>query len=313
MAANERIAVIGAGLMGHGIAQVFACAGYPVAVQDPYAAARDALHERIAVNLRRLGLSEAPLELVTVHERVEDAVSGAAYVVEAAPEDVSLKQNLIAQLTLAAGPDTIVASNTSSMPVALIAAKATGPGRVIGTHWWNPPFLIPLVEVVQGETTSDATVARTMALLKDVGKLPVHVRRDVPGFVANRLQHALWREAMALVQDGVCDAETVDLCVKNSFGLRLPVMGPLETADLGGLDMVLSIHEQVLPDIDRTPGPLQILKDKVAAGDLGMKTGRGFRDWTAEEADATRRRLAEHLAAVCGPAGRPANQEPGTP
>ncbi len=305
MSDQGRIAVIGAGLMGHGIAQVFACAGHPVAVQDPFPAARASLHERIATNLRRLGLSEAPLQLVSAHESVEDALSGAAFVFEAAPEDVALKQDLLAQLTAVADPACIVASNTSSMPVGLIAAKASGRDRVIGTHWWNPPFLIPLVEVVQGERTSDATVAKTMALLGDVGKLPVHVRKDVPGFVANRLQHALWREAMALVQGGVCDAETVDLCIKNSFGLRLSVMGPLETADLGGLDMVLSIHEQILPSIDRTPGPLQILKDKVAAGDLGMKTGHGFYAWTEEEMAATRQLLADHLAAVCGPGKRP--------
>jgi 3-hydroxybutyryl-CoA dehydrogenase len=303
MAAKDRVAVIGAGLMGHGIAQVFACAGHPVAVHDPFPAALEALPGRIAANLRRLGISEDPLKLVTAHERVEDAVAGATFIVEAAPEDVALKQDLIAHLTAAADPTAIVASNTSSMPVALISPKATGRGRVIGTHWWNPPFLIPLVEVVQGEATSDATVEATMALLASVGKLPVHVRKDVPGFVANRLQHALWREAMALVQDGVCDAETVDLCIKNSFGLRLSVMGPLETADLGGLDMVLSIHEQILPHIDRTPGPLQILKDKVAAGDLGMKTGRGFCTWTEEEAAATRQRLADHLARVCGVGG----------
>jgi 3-hydroxybutyryl-CoA dehydrogenase len=299
--AKERIAVIGAGLMGHGIAQVFACAGHAVAVQDPYPAALAALHDRVAANLRRLGLSEAPLQLISAHERLEDAVQGAAFVFEAAPEDVALKQELLARLTQLAGPEAIVASNTSSMPVGLIFKNATGLHRAVGTHWWNPPFLIPLVEVVQGEQTSAATIDKTMALLSAVGKLPVHVRKDVPGFVANRLQHALWREAIALVQGGVCDAETVDICIKNSFGLRLSVLGPLETADLVGLDMTLSIHEQILPFIDRTPGPLQILKDKVAAGDLGMKTGLGFRAWTEEEAAATRQRLADHLAAVLAP------------
>jgi len=192
----------------------------------------------------------------------------------------------------------IIASNTSSMPVATYAETAHGRERVIGAHWWNPPYLIPLVEVVQGAETSDATVQTTMDLLTRAGKLPVLLRKDVPGFVANRLQHALWREAMALVQDGICDAETVDLCIKNSFGLRLSVMGPLETADLGGLDMILAIHEQILPFIDRTPGPLQILKDKVSAGDLGMKTGRGFREWTPDEAAATRQRLTDHLIAA---------------
>ena len=292
------IAVVGAGLMGHGIAQVFACAGHPVAVHDPAAGALATVHRRVAVNLSRLGLSDEALECISLHARLEDAVQGAAFVFEAAPEEVELKRALMEEITTIASADAIVASNTSSMPVAVFAERVADRTRVIGTHWWNPPHLIPLVEVVQGDDTSAETVARTMDLLIAVGKLPVHLRKDVPGFVANRMQHALWREAMSIVQHGICDAETVDLCVKNSFGLRLAVLGPLETADLGGLDLALNIHEQILPFIDGTPGPLPILRDKVAAGDLGMKTGRGFRTWTEEQASAAHARLAEHLAAA---------------
>jgi 3-hydroxybutyryl-CoA dehydrogenase len=298
VAPPERIAVIGAGLMGHGIAQVFACAGHAVTVQDPFPEALASLHERVAANLRRLGLPDTAVERITACGEVADAVAEAAFIFEVAPEDVALKQELMDRITRCAPPTAVIASNTSSMPVATYAATARGRDRVVGAHWWNPPYLIPLVEVVQGAETSSATVEATMALLAGVGKLPVLVRRDVPGFIANRLQHALWREAMALVQDGVCDAQTVDLCIKNSFGLRLSVMGPLETADLGGLDMILSIHEQILPSIDRTPGPLPILVDKVNAGDLGMKTGRGFYEWTPDEAAATRRRLTDHLIAA---------------
>ena len=295
MAAPERIAVIGAGLMGHGIAQVFAVAGHTVRVQDPFPEALASLHARVTANLRRLGLPEEAAERITPCAEIADAVDGAAFVFEAAPEDVALKQDLMARITDVAEPSTVIASNTSSMPVAIYAKTARGRERVVGTHFWNPPYLIPLVEVVQGAETSAAVVEATMRLLAAAGKLPVHVRKDVPGFIANRLQHALWREAIALVQDGICDAETVDLCIKNSFGLRLSVMGPLETADLNGLDMILSIHEQILPFIDRTPGPLQILKDKVAAGDLGMKTGRGFLEWTPEQAAAARQALSDHL------------------
>lgn len=298
MASPERITVIGAGLMGHGIAQVFACAGHAVMVQDPFPKALASLHERVAANLSRLGLPGAAVERITPCSELADAVADATFIFEAAPEDVALKQDLMGRLTACAPSTAIIASNTSSMPVATYAETARGRERVVGAHWWNPPYLIPLVEVVQGAETSSATVEATMALLAGVGKLPVLVRKDVPGFIANRLQHALWREAMALVQDGICDAETVDLCIKNSFGLRLAVMGPLETADLGGLDMILAIHEQILPFIDRTPGPLQILVDKVGAGDLGMKTGRGFREWTPEEAAATRQRLSDHLIAA---------------
>ena len=297
-AAPKKIAVVGAGLMGHGIAQVFACAGHPVSVYDPQPAALATLHERVAANLRRLGLPDEALAHISVHERLADALEGVAFVFEAAPEDVALKVRLVEEITSIAPAGVIVASNTSSMPVAVYTPKAIGPERVIGTHFWNPPYLIPLVEVVQGERTSTATVDRTMDVLRAAGKLPVHVRKDVPGFVANRLQHALWREAMSIVQRGIADAETVDLCVKNSFGLRLAVMGPLETADLGGLDQVLNIHEQILPFIERTPGPLQILRDKVAAGDVGMKTGQGFLPWTEETAAAAHARLADHLIAA---------------
>jgi len=297
-AERERICVVGAGLMGHGIAQVFACAGHPVAVYDPQPGALATVHQRVAANLGRLGLPDEALACICVHERLAEALEGAAFVFEAAPEKVDLKVRLIEEITSASLPGVIVASNTSSMPVAVYTPRAVGPERVIGTHFWNPPYLIPLVEVVQGEHTSAETVARTMAVLSTAGKLPVHVRKDVPGFVANRLQHALWREAMSIVEHGIADAETVDLCVKNSFGLRLAVMGPLETADLGGLDQVLNIHEQILPFIDRTPGPLQILCDKVAAGDLGMKSGRGFLPWTEETAAVAHARLADHLIAA---------------
>jgi 3-hydroxybutyryl-CoA dehydrogenase len=296
--AAVRVAVVGAGLMGHGIAQVFAGAGHPVSVYDPSAAALATVHERVAANLQRLGLPDGALARITVHERLDDALEGAAFVFEAVPEEVALKVRVIEEITTQAPRDTIVASTTSSLPVALYTPAAVGAERVIGTHFWNPPYLIPLVEVVQGERTSALTVERAMDVLTAAGKLPVHVRQDVPGFVANRLQHALWREAMSIVQHGIADAETVDLCVKNSFGLRLAVMGPLETADLGGLDQVLNIHEQILPFIDRTPGPMRILRDKVAAGELGMKSGQGFLPWTEETATAAHARLADHLIAA---------------
>jgi 3-hydroxybutyryl-CoA dehydrogenase len=267
-------------------------------VQDASSEARATVHSRVAANLARLGLPDEALERITVHQDLADALEGAAFVFEAAPEDVALKVRLVEEITSMVPPDVILASNTSSMPVAVYTPRAIHSERVIGTHFWNPPYLIPLVEVVQGEHTSAETVARTMDVLSAAGKLPVHVRKDVPGFVANRLQHALWREAMSIVQHGIADAETVDLCVKNSFGLRLAVMGPLETADLGGLDLALNIHEQILPFIDRTPGPLQVLRDRVAAGELGMKTGQGFLPWTDETARAAHARLADHLIAA---------------
>ena len=154
---------------------------------------------------------------------------------------------------------------------------------------------MPLVEVVQAERTSDVTIATTMALLASIGKAPAHVKKDLPGFVANRLQHALWREAIAMVAEGVCDAATLDACVKNSFGLRLPVLGPLENADLVGLDLTLDIHRTMIPELDRHAVPNAFLEAKVAEGKLGFKSGEGFRTWTDDEMRGLRTRLADHL------------------
>jgi 3-hydroxybutyryl-CoA dehydrogenase len=291
-----RIAVVGAGLMGHGIAQVFACAGHEVAITDPDPEALASVPERVAANLERIGLGPAPaIELCAELER---AVDGAEAVFEAAPERLELKRELFARLGRLTPPETILATNTSVMSVGEIGADADAPGRVVGTHWWNPPYLIPLVEVVEAERTDPDTVTRTIRLLESVGKEPVHVRRDVPGFVGNRLQHALWREAFHLVDEGVCDAETVDRVIKRSFGLRLPVLGPAENADLVGLDLTLAIHEYVLPHLDRTPGPAAALQEHVERGELGVKTGRGFLDWPEGEAQAVRERLLDHLVAV---------------
>ena len=153
-------------------------------------------------------------------------------------------------------------------------------------------------EVIQSAQTSDATIRATMEILASVGKSPAHVTKDVPGFVANRLQHALWREAIAMVADGVCDAATLDACVKNSFGMRLAVLGPLENADLVGLDLTLDIHKIMIPELDRSDRPSPYLEAQVAAGRLGFKSGEGFRAWTDAEMTALRRELAEHLLAL---------------
>ena len=296
---SERIAVVGAGLMGHGIAQVFAVAGHDVTVTDAALETLGTVAARVAANLERVGADPSPvLARITTDESLEEALAGADFVVEATPEDLNLKRDLFERMSRAAGPETILATNTSVMSVGTIGELAHDRGRVVGTHFWNPPHLIPLVEVTQGELTRPATVSATMALLERAGKAPIHVKRDIPGFVGNRLQHALWREAISLVEHGVCDAESVDAVVKTSFGLRLPVLGPLENADLVGLDMTLAIHDYVLPHLDSTPGPSPLLEQLVEVGDLGMKTGQGFRTWTPEESDAVRARLFDHLVSI---------------
>ena len=284
--------------MGHGIAQVFAVAGHEVSVHDPIAASLATLHERIERNLVDLDQDRSAVKRVAPAPILRDALADADIVFEAAPEKLPLKQELFVAIDGMTKRDALIASNTSVIPIGRIAERVARKDRILGTHWWNPPYLVPLVEVIETDGTAPGSVSRMIALLRSVGKTPVHVQKDVPGFVGNRLQHALWREAVALVQEGICDAETVDIVVKASFGRRLAVLGPLENADLVGTDLTLDIHENVLPHIDRTPGPLPYLKALVAEGRLGMKTGQGFRSWTAREQQELRARVLNHLKAT---------------
>jgi 3-hydroxybutyryl-CoA dehydrogenase len=296
---SEPIAVIGAGLMGHGIALTFARAGHPVAITDPIEAARASVRERIAQSFDLLGESaertESALTRITVRDTLAKAVTGAAFVFEAAPEKLELKQDIFAQIEAVAPAEAILASNTSVMPITQIMGGLARKGRALGTHWWNPPHMIPLVEVIRTEWTDAGALDAMVALLASVGKTPVKVEKDVPGFIGNRLQHALWREAISLVERGICDAVSVDTVIKSCFGRRLAVLGPLENADLVGTDLTLDIHNTVLADLESRQGPSPYLERLVAEGKLGMKTGEGFRTWTPEEADAVRRRVATHL------------------
>lgn len=294
---KARIAVIGAGLMGHGIAQVFACAGHQVTVYDAFQASLDSLKARIAQNLRDLGEDPGAVERVTPIGALADAVKAADYVVEAAAEDLAIKQKLFAEIESAVRPDTILASNTSVIPITQIMQGLKRRERALGTHWWNPPFLVPLVEVIGTEWTAPAVIERTIALHKAAGKTPVWVKKDVAGFIGNRLQHALWREAISLVENGVCDAATVDTVVKSSFGMRLPVLGPLENADLVGTDLTLAIHRTVLAEIERSPRPSPYLEALVSQGKLGFKSGEGFQVWPKEQQAALRRKVVDRLKA----------------
>jgi 3-hydroxybutyryl-CoA dehydrogenase len=294
---SDKIAVIGAGLMGHGIAQIFAAAGHPVALHDPDAAILGSAKERMAAIFKLLEQDPKGLENVRFEGDFAAAVKDADFVFEAGPEKLEVKRAIFKNLSDHAKPSAILCTNTSAIPIAQVGADVADKSRVVGTHYWNPPHLVPLVEVVQAEGTSLATVEKTIELLRAVGKAPVHLRRDIPGFIGNRLQHALKREAIALVAAGVCDAETLDTVVKEGFGARMAVCGPLEQSDLVGLNLTLDIHKTLIADLDRTPGPHPYLIEKVEKGELGMKTGRGFRDWTPEEATALRQRLSDFLAA----------------
>ncbi len=298
MAGKAKIAVIGAGLMGHGIAQVFALAGHDVTITDSFAANLDTVKARIAANLADLGDDPDAVNRVTPNADLAATVRDADYVVEAVLEDLPLKQALFADIERHARPDAILASNTSVIPITRIMEGLTHRARALGTHWWNPPYLVPLVEVIGTQWTAPQVIDTVMTLHKAIGKTPVHVKKDVAGFVGNRLQHALWREAVALVEHGICDAETVDTVIKAAFGRRLAVLGPLENADLVGTDLTLAIHKTVLPEIESRPGPSPYLEKLVAEGKLGFKSGEGFRMWTPEQQKELRAQVTQHLKAA---------------
>ena len=293
--AKARIAVIGAGLMGHGIAQVFALAGHDVAIYDSIASSLDSAKARIFTNLKELGDDQCAVERVTPTADLAQAVREADYVVEAVLEDLPLKQKLFAEIETYVRPDTILASNTSVIPITRIMEGLKQRDRALGTHWWNPPYLVPLVEVIETQWTSARAVDFTMKLHADAGKKPARVKKDVPGFIGNRLQHALWREAIALVENGICDAETVDNVIKSAFGRRLAVLGPLENADMVGTDLTLAIHRTVLPDIDNRPGPSPYLEKLVRDKRLGFKSGEGFRKRSPEQQAILRSKVLQHL------------------
>jgi len=295
---NTYIGIVGGGLMGAGIAQVFACAGYTVKVYEPTPSVRQSLLHRIESAMKDCGVGVSALDRIEVCDNLETTVRNADYVTEAVPERLDVKRRVFTELISLTKADCVLASNTSVIPITKIADGIPNNHRIVGTHWWNPPYLVPLVEVVPAKFTDDGVVSYTLSLLQKAGKQPAHIRKDVPGFVANRLQHALWREAIAMVADGVCDAATLDHCVKNSFGLRLPVLGPLENADLVGLDLTLDIHRTIMPELNRSDQPHPILSELIGENKLGFKTGEGFQTWSEEEITAVKTRLTLHLLTI---------------
>jgi 3-hydroxybutyryl-CoA dehydrogenase len=281
--------------MGVGLAQVFALAGHPVRLMDADPACRQAalprLREQLAL-LREDGLldrfAEESYGRVTLVEGLEEACSGrVALVLEAISEDLERKQRLFAAIEALVSPDVLLASNTSGLSITGIAEALTHPERLCGMHFWNPPHLIPLVEIVRGATTSDSTIERASIILRRAGKKPVVVQKDVPGFLGNRLLHALQREAMSLVAQGVASAADVDLVVTHGFGRRLAVVGPLAVCDLAGLDLVLQVDAYLLRELDSSPEPSPLLEQLVREGRLGVKTLAGFHDWTDEDVRRT--------------------------
>jgi 3-hydroxybutyryl-CoA dehydrogenase len=290
------IAVLGLGTMGHGIAHVFAAAGYDVRGFDDVAAARDSLHSRARANLKQMATGgvvkksviEPALARMKVFSTVEEAVTGADFVLEAVREDLPTKQALFPRLEKLVSSKTILASNTSTFPMTKIAARVKLPGRCIVMHWMNPPHLVPLVEIVSGRKTSAATVATTIELTRRLGKVPVHVRKEVPGFIINRVQVAMYREVFDLLANGVATAEDIDRAISSSMGFRLAAIGPLQVCDFGGLDIWRKVIGEVVPKIRGDAKVPKILNQLADAGHHGPKTGRGIYKYTPESIAAKR-------------------------
>jgi 3-hydroxybutyryl-CoA dehydrogenase len=287
----KHIGVLGAGLMGHGIAQIFASAGYDVSIYDTDPAALQAARGRIADNfnvfvelkLARPEDRDRCIERIRLCPSMEALANGPQFVIEAIAEDLEIKSKAYARLERCAPRDAIFASNTSAISITALGATLKSKHRFLGTHFWNPPHVLPCVEVIKGADTDPAVFETVYALMAKVGKVPVRVLKDVPGFLGNRLQHAMWREAISLLENNIASAEDIDKVVKYGFGARMPFIGPLETADLAGLGLTRDIHRYLFPYLESSREPSPVLEDLVASGATGVRSGRGFYEWPPEK------------------------------
>ena len=298
-----QIAVIGAGLMGHGIAQEFASAGYQVYLHDVTDAQLQTARTQIEKNLGVLAES-AIIEADSIHptlQRIQTATElevvaeNADFVIEAVTENLALKQQIFAKLDAICPQHTILASNTTALMPSQIGVNAKRKDQILNTHYFNPPYLIPLVEMIRSPDTSDETVEVTFELLTTIGKTPAIIEKEALGFVGPRLQAALIREAFAIVEQGIASAETVDLVVRNSFGRRLSVAGPFEVFELAGWDLVLAAFEELYKDLNSSADINPLLRQMVESGKFGVKSQEGFYSWTDEKIQQLRDRMNHAL------------------
>ena len=293
----KRATVIGTGMMGPGIALTYAKAGMEVAItgRTPESVERgmNGFHANLKTLVANELLSAAEAEGIDARVHGSTDIFGEAarsdIVTESIAEDLKLKQQYFNKLDEICSPTVVLTSNTSGLRMTDIQTQMKRPERTMTTHFWNPPYLMPLVEVIPGERSDFALAQEVYDLLKSVGKAPVLLRKDVLGQLGNRLLHALSREAAYMVQQGICSAEDIDTAIKNGPGLRYPAYGALEHSDMVGLDLFTAIQTYLAPDLCNYPGALPILREKIASNNLGVKTGQGFYDWSKKDAAEVRR------------------------
>jgi 3-hydroxyacyl-CoA dehydrogenase len=302
--AIERITVIGPGMMGHAIAQEFAAAGHEVILHGRSRSRLDGAMENISRNLEELvqwklfddSDLEPALERLQTTTDIAVAADHTDLVIESVVEELEIKEQLFRELDERCPQHTILASNTSTLLPSSLAAATKRPDRFLVAHYFNPAYLMPLVEIVRGTETSEATVQAVYHLMKSVGKQPIICQKEALGFIANRLQLVLWREAFNIVQRGIASPQDVDTAVKNSFGRRMGIAGPFEIFEHNdGYDLTLQCEKYMLPDMDTSPDPYPLLLEKVKKGELGAKSGKGFYEWTPEFTQAWRRKMLLNL------------------
>jgi 3-hydroxybutyryl-CoA dehydrogenase len=314
-------AVIGTGMMGPGIALTLALGGVQSTILSRTAGGATLGLEKAQGHARFLadnglldaGEADRAAALLACSAEFDPVVAGVDLVMESGPEDMAWKQDLYARMDGLAGERTVLASNTSGLSITAIAARCQHPERVVTTHFWNPPHLMPLVEVVMGEKTSAAVAEAVRDLLARCGKTPVIVKKDRPGQLGNRLQMALVREAAYIIGEGIADVEDVDTVIKSGLGLRMPAYGTLEHMDVVGLDMSLGIAEYVARDLYNEPRAPEYYRNLVRNGNLGAKTGRGFYDWKTKSADEVKARRDRFLVEVLRGRRKERKQASGNP
>jgi 3-hydroxybutyryl-CoA dehydrogenase len=284
----NKVAVIGTGTMGPGITQVFAQNGLEIHIYDVKAEQLDKARESLSRNLALFAEEgiipksniDQILSRIHASSNLKEAVNGVDLVLEAVPEVPDIKTKVFSELDSIADDGVILASNTSGLSITNLAKATNRPNKVVGMHWWNPPIIIPVIEIIRGEKTDDETVQTIEALIKKINKVPVLVKKDVPGFLGNRLQYALMREAIALLNDGVASAKDIDTMIKAGIGFKFPVMGPLETIDMAGMDIYHRVSHYLYQNLNSDTTPPKIVNTMVENNELGLKTGKGFYDYT---------------------------------